>query len=887
MWEGYMKKWVFMFVSVVLLMLSACKDSDEKTYLYRYAVTKDNYDVFFDVEHDDQTVDDVKSIITTFSLLDKNDLAEDIEIEMKVTLHDLFVSYYSPKTKNYTIKFDNKTSFEHKMTYGITEGYEKAEFTSFTGIIHTNTEHDFPSIPTDSESDTNYTKLMDDLSSLDTYESLTVNGLIKIKQYNQTSYTRITMVMDSTDFYVESLINNDTGYIVYEIDGYYYMYEIFRYEYHNYKRLVAIYDDIQDEWEDTSSSTEFSQSWEYTYFEGVYTVKASFESLFEIALGDEDLLGDLLSNMPDEDLIMTIDLRDEDAIKFEITFEIEDVEVDIEMTYVPNIAERIDLSGHTELPAVSPELLMDYTDVAELQEDHIYDGIHPNYYLVNLEQGVYSIELPELMDIKIYDEIGDKVNLVKNPGYAFQNYYQNIYDIDSGEYLIELSSRADQVIVYDFQMAKLDDLYETIVDQNNPEVLTVGTYQLEIEGTRDIVVATFHAPSGGMLVLKPNVQFEGILEIIPPSGYFNHYTLIKQNNDMYLHLEKGTTTFIFLNRLKEESVTFDVSHYGTTQTTVSPLPANYPKDFIISTSTQGMRYSFTLTEESVMHFESIIDPNAPYKNYGINYQLDKLNGSIPISFTSFSMTTHHQVYLPAGSYILRAEGVTSVKIRGHAQAATALEDITIFPDELTSISAFETDSISYMKSFFHYPGKELNILFTLDQMEDVLIAFNWDLEYVLYDNQNKVINFSQLNGHQIFRLPAGSYRIYLPILELGQVYEYKAAINIVHDELVQNDDFIYNYKDPVKLDLDTLYQFDKEFKTDHELITFTLTEAKEIDLVVGQMAFVVLYDSYHQHIKSFYDTTTLNLAPGTYYVVFLYMSTSQPGTKIDFMVRTT
>ena len=866
--------------------ISACtKKEEEVTYLYTYEVTKDNYKTFFDVKHENKTVDDVKTIETTFSLLDENDLAEDIKIEMTVTLYQPFVGYYSPTTKNYTINFNHEISYVHKMTYGITQAFEKAEITSFEGMIKTNTKQDFASIPTDDESDANYEKLMEDLEALDTYTSLTMNALIKVKQNNQTSFTRMNIIIDSEDFYIESLVNNDTGYIVKEIDGYYYMYELFRYEYKNYIRLAAIYEEPLDDWYESSSTTEFDKSWEYTYYDGIYTVKASFMSLFEIALGDDELLDELISEIPDEDLIMTIDLTEENAITMTLTFEIEGVEMTIDMTYVPDVSERIDLSYYTELPVLHPNLLTDYTDLTEIQEDHVFDGINSNYYAVNLEVGTYSIDLPDLLGITIYDSTGQEVFLTENSNYAFQDYYQQIYDLDAGEYIIEISSYANQPIVYDFQMANLTDLYDTIVDMNNPEVITTGIYQLDIEGDKDIVVATFNAPDGGMLVLKPNVRFEGIMEIIPPSGNFNHYTLVQNQNDYYLHLDKGTTTFIFLNREESEQVTFEVNHYGVTQTSVLPLPSNYPNDYIISTSTNGMRYSFTLTEESVMHFESEIDPNAPYASYGISYTIDKMNGAIPQQYASFSMTNHYQVYLPAGTYQLRAMGVTSVKVKGYAQSSTALADITIEPDTVTDLSTFDLDPLSYMKSYYHYPSKALNIHFTLDEMKDILIAFYMDLEYELVDENNTRINYDQLNGHQVFRLPAGSYQIKLPVNPTGQIYEYKVAVSIVTDNLVQTDDFIYNYKDPVLLDFDTIYQLDKEYKADHEVFCFEVTETKTLDIVIGQMAFVVIYNG-QTWIKSMYDTTTITFQPGTYTVVFMYMSSSNIGTKIDFMLRT-
>ncbi|HAX03752.1 MAG: hypothetical protein A2Y45_08465 [Tenericutes bacterium GWC2_34_14] len=773
-----MRKFLFLVAIALLLVLGGCKEKD-KEYAYTYAITQDNYETFLSISHAHWSEGDKKKMTTIIDLKDEDALLEGVSFDMKVHLSNMLWGYKSYVYQDYTLKLDGNMPFTHEMSYSFIDYYEKVVFSNFKGTIKTNTKQDFPSIPTPEESAANYTKLMEDLNALESYTSLTMNTVISVKHALGTEYTRINTVIDSEDYYIEMMVDNETGFIVKMVDDQFLMYEVFRYDNVKYYRLAGVFEEEQEDWEEPENLFGFDESWIYAYEDEVYTVTASIESLLRLSLDDEDILNELLANLPDEDVTMTLDLSG-DMMTLDFKFKIEDITLGINTTYQEGVTKKLNLNLYTKLPANSPWLVDDYTDLTERQIKHLHFDDYNNYYVVNLEDGTYAIELTEdfFLDLKLYDTALNEVNLTPNPGYASQDYYQGIYDIPAGEYFVEVSSEFFVTTDYDLQFHYLSSLYETLPDPENPVEITEGTFDLEIEGKYDIVYATFNAPEGGMLVLAPNQVYSKEFLIFDPQGNEMSSQVFYKNDFMYLSLRPGVTTFLFRNQLGAESVTFTVSHYGSAPYRYEPLPVSYPSDYVVINSYYNLYYTFDLSYTQNVTFQSILDTRIHQSTSGINYQIWRLGTSHYEIYREFRMLDSYSVELPAGSYYLRAYTVASVKIR----ASYEMPHDTSNVDAWTSYGIYSADFAAkpraYMSKYIHYPNQDLNIHFETGKLENVMIAFDSNVDYILYDSLGNVYNSYPQLGFRTFELPKGSY--YIHIEDQGQTSQIGYGLAVVY-----------------------------------------------------------------------------------------------------------
>ena len=771
-----MKKFLFLVAIALLLVLGGCKD---KEYAYTYAINEDNYEVFLSISHAHETEGDTKKMITIVDLKDEDAILEGVSFDMKVHLYNTLWGSKSYNYKDYTLALDSDMPFTHEMTYSFLDTYEKVVLSNFEGTIKTNTKQDFPSIPTPEESAANYTQLMEDLEALETYTSLTMNTVISVKHALGTEYTRINTVIDAEDYYIEMMVDNESGFIVKMVDDQYLMYEVFRYDNVNYYRLAGVFEEEQDDWEEPDHLFGFDESWLYAYEDGVYTITASVESLFRLILDDEEMLNEILHDLPDEDITMTVDLSGESMI-LDFKMKVEDITLGVKTTYQEGVTKRLNLNLYTKLPANSPWLVDDYTDLTERQIKHLYFDGYNNYYVVNLEGGTYAIELTEdfFLDLKMYDTSLNEVTLVPNAGYLDQDYYKGIYDIPAGEYFVEISSDAYFTTDYDLQFHYLSSIYETLPDPENPVEITEGIFNLDVEGKYDIVYATFDAPAGGMLVLQPNQTYSKEFLVYDPQGNQMYSQVTFVNDMMYVYLEPGITTFLFRNQTGPESITFTVSHYGTTPYRYEPLPASYPSDYVVSNSDYNIMYTFELTQTQNVTFQSIIDPRTPRATYGIDYQIWKLGTSHYEIYQSFYMKDSYQISLPAGSYYLRALGMASVKIRASYEVPQDTVNVEAWINYGIYSADFAERPRAYMSKYMQYPNQDLNIHFETGKIENVMIAFDSNVDYVVYDSLGNVYNSEPQLGFRTFELPAGSY--YIHIENQGQTSNVGYGLAVVY-----------------------------------------------------------------------------------------------------------
>lgn len=772
-----MKKWFFLCSMIFLIMLSSCQDSDQT---YSYQLTKDNYLTFFDVEHEHSTEGEAKKITTMFTLKNEKDHADNVRFEMSIHLYHVLFNEYTPIEKAYEITFDEQKSQTHEMTYLSYQTFEQIEFKDISGIIRTNKKQDLPTIPTPEESVKNYQKLVDDMSAIGDQTKFTVMSYITVKQRNQMYSIAVKMVVDVEDFYLETIIDRNTGYIVEKKNDVYMMYELFYYQQHDYMRLFDVFDEKLEDWEDVQGMGDFDPSWQYAYHDGVYTIQADIESILRFSLEDEDMINDLLKSFTSRDVFMTIELKEEE-IKLRTSMTIDEVELTIHSTYKLGVLEKTDTSGYIKLPAQSPCMIEEVTDLSVRQQNHVLFSGYANYYRVNLETGTYAIELDDLYEIKLYDKNMNEVMLVKDPAYDFQDYYQNIYQIEAGEYIVEIDSNQGSIASYDLQFIKLDSLYETIADIDNPVIFTEGVFNLEIEGSYDIVLATFDAPEGGMLVLKPQDTFSKYTMVIRPDGGLSYYDVVYLGDDMYIHLMAGKTTLLFRNPEGREEASFVVEHYGNSPYMNEPIPEVYPRDFVVTTNHLGVRYHFTLTEERSVTFQQIIDPFTPQVTFGIDYQLWVVIDGFEFMYQSFYIINNFQINLPPGHYFLRSLGTVSFKLRAQIEMPEQKEDVDAFVLRDVEIDKVVASPRSFMSVYNQYVGQSLNIHFSTGGNEKVMILFESGVSYVLYDDSGHIYNPNPQLGFGIFELPQGSYRIYVEANDFSDTVKHALAVIYIKD----------------------------------------------------------------------------------------------------------
>jgi len=83
-----------------------------------------------------------------------------------------------------------------------------------------------------------------------------------------------------------------------------------------------------------------------------------------------------------------------------------------------------------------------------------------------------------------------------------------------------------------------------------------------------------------------------------------------------------------------------------------------------------------------------------------------------------------------------------------------------------------------MSKYMQYPNQDLNIHFETGKIENVMIAFDSNVDYVVYDSLGNVYNSEPQLGFRTFELPAGSY--YIHIENQGQTSNVGYGLAVVY-----------------------------------------------------------------------------------------------------------
>lgn len=852
---------------------------------YNYQLHTSNYQDIIEIKTTHLEIEDEQSRIELkIKLMDKSDVAEGIKVDFTlITVSKIFPDS-GPNTRNFKIEFSGTNEYTYIVKYSIFQLYEDLEITNISGIVKSNQDYG-PRNPY--EESKRYREsllseieavLHDDLLKLNIYQSIQTQS----PYYYQNIFSATNIDLES--FYYSTLVNLTDGTIITEKDDKYYIYRYFTDDYQPYLQLVSVMDDLHTVDTDSSPAFDFSDTWFYSYQNGVYKIEAKLGEIIRLAITDESLIDQIFSK---EDLDIKVNMEitvTEERITFKIMYRISQTDVTIKTYYNPNRVDRMDMSSVIKVPMNSPQFITEYTDITQPLTNQAYVSEVPNYYLVHLEGGAYAFSNPDGMLLEFFDTDLKPVPLVKDPRFSFQTRFKNVYNFEAGDYLVKVSSSAVGNFNYSLQLIALDEVYKSVIDISNPILITDTPVEIEIEGYYDYVLALFSANEEGLLFLAGDKPFDGKVYTLESDGSIKDNRVTKNDLGIYVFLYPGENLILFENSYNKEKVIFTPDAHGIRSEKEGILPEEFQSEFLVSRPYEEVYLRFQVTEPSLVNFEAIRDPVfgiAKTREYQI--WMENKYGRLELK-QSFSMIDSKELYLPAGNYAIRVMGLSSIKLKGTITPTPPITEVTAEIPTLNQIALYESNPSMYRKIYDQYPYETLTINFILTETTHLLFGADNYLAFTLMDSNNKTINFTRQDGNQIYVLNAGTYRVFFEKNEEMRNYERSLALIRITDPIVLADENLYRFNDISNLEFGVEYTYTKAYKADSEIGTFTITETSTLRFSTNVYMFYVIVDQQGKTIGSGNESKDFTLEAGTYTVLINYMYDMSVGKSVIFEI---
>jgi len=209
-----------------------------------------------------------------------------------------------------------------------------------------------------------------------------------------------------------------------------------------------------------------------------------------------------------------------------------------------SIIDIYDTSLYYVKKANKPKEALTITDVTKLVTSE--ETANPHYYYIYLEGGQYFVDT-EIKDIRFtfYTKALEKVDV----GNVFQNIHlpkiNKTFTIPEGYYYLKVET--NNLDSYQFKITKLN--YDTEVDFKNPQLLSEGDFNIEIEGAYDIIYLNYYASRPGILYINgkndKNVYIAHLSELtyVEENLDNNHFLIKRGNNYFYIYGDTNVSTY--------------------------------------------------------------------------------------------------------------------------------------------------------------------------------------------------------------------------------------------------------------------------------------------------------------------------------------------------------
>lgn len=894
-----MKIKYFILVISVLFLLMGCKEDVtettptppveteivEETFLYRYQLHMLTYEELIIVETIPiSKLDGEQRIEFKVSLKNPLDFAEDVTFDFKVFTKGVL---FPDQTYEYTFQttYNGRDNHIYIATYPDFRTLYDLQILKVSGYVKSHTSYDI--IDPLEESTRLHKELKKDIDQAfsDNLMKLSLTQVIEMESKYSYQQSVIRTVIDLENFYFSVITDESLGTIILEKNNQFYLYQYFTYEYEPFVQLLAIFDEFSETDVETTQDFFFDEAWFYTYENGIYTIKATLGNLMRVIIDDEETVKNLVGSHENLEVVMEITVTDTN-MTFNLTYKINQTTVKVRNYYRFDVANQIDISTLHHVPMNSPLFITEYTDMTTKLENQLYIQGQANYYVISLDEGLYALEDSNDLTIEFYDATLDLINLELDEHYQFQTRIKNIYHFDQGEYIVKVTYNGYRTFLYSLELVPLSKNYQTIVNIDEPITIEGDNLNIEIEGKYDYVIAEYTNNDEGLLYLGTDIPFQGNVYMIEDDGSFSKARIHTLSHGYLIHLKTGNNVILFENTTKAESISFTIDTYGVRYESGQTLSDTFPDEFVVSRPYEDIYYQFELNTPSMVTFEAILDPiygDNVSRNYQIWSTTNYINQHLVLSF---SMTSFKEIYLPEGKYLIRVMNLASIKLKGSSVPHTPITHVTADVLELESLQAFDQDSFAYLQSYQQYPLSDLTFEITLTEKTHLLVAYTSTRNYTLVDQEGRSVNFSHPSGHQLYVLSSGIYYLSMPKNQNFFMSEVKIGFYRVTDDLVLEDDNLYDYQNIESLALNTVYNFEKTYRADHEYVSFTLEERTAITLSMNMQMFAVIYGSQRNYLTATYSTVSLTLDAGTYYLLLIYMSTASSGYKVTVSINT-
>lgn len=872
-----MKKYLWL---LLCLFLVGCKDKkDEKedthaeaTYLYDYALSINTYESLMDIKTNYLSVENnTKHFEYVFKTNETDEVFENvtvtIQIKTKITYIDIGDQY---ETQEYETTFSGK-NHSYIIEYPETHLLYDYQIISITGNVKTNKV--YTNIEEMAESNKTYLSLKNSIDGLNQTGStkMSIKQQMIISNGYQSETTLLETNIDTENFYFSSIVNGETGAVILFEDGEYNLYTYLNTEFGRYLQLEdSFQNDDQIDLSETETNFKFDPSWQYTYREGVYTIKATLEDIIKLSVSDPSLVNQLIGGYNYTIVSMKLEIKDL-SMTMDISYEISSIKITLKTEYLFNSVSKINLEDVKHTASIKANLLKTKTDLSLGVTNELYIPSYKYYYLVDFKEGVYALEKDFLLNLTLYDTNYSEVILTKPESYANLDRHPNLYQIEEGTYIVEVWYYTSEIGFYDLKFNPLSETYNDLIDLNNPLVQEDAIVTVDIEGKYDMVIYEFDSIHGASLTIESDDLISQQIDIYEYDT-LRDYKIFK--NTMYLYtifLNEGKNYLVFSSE-KSSSQTYRITYFAHHPKN-GLLPNEYDEDYTYSSFQNKLTYDFEITEPSVVTFSEILHESSDPEV--IFYKLSKKIGNPYIAFTSVKAGNSQKVYLNTGIYQVTVNGDALIKLKGTIESMNAIYDYE------ASISSIDQLSISTLIDkdtypiYTQYPFGEQTITFTIDEAKDILIdsyAFGYDYNYVLLDSNGKRLNYPNQRSFAVYHLKAGTYYIKPNRIATSNMVDIQVLIAEVLDETIKADEAPFDPYMPNWINVGDSISVINNFKGDVELFQFSVTSQSYV-LIESTNAYCFVYDESGNRITESYDDT-YRLTTGNYIVLLQYQDYS-------------
>jgi hypothetical protein len=836
------------------LELYAYWEENPIDYTYTYQLNMKNYEEHLSFSHNIIDTDDweTKIVEIEMKLLDEVAALDDVSITFRINFLSPITGNIVDKDVTHTFMMDEPLVFQEE--YPSLNTFSSISIINIRGDIHTQTSHEIDY----EESQRIKEELEDKLSYFNDEQELTQTMRIFVDNNGYQSLSVNTLKFRESPYYLSS-VSEGQGIIIRDTEKGYEMIEFGVVEDIPYYRLLSRFDALDDAITTEVEILNIKDSYFYSYEDGKYVISADTEILFN-DLFEEEVRDSLLEMYNDDLTHVYINIK-ENIITLEIKLESYSGYIEMKITYSFQSISEDDLSNSKEMPPFDPNMISYKTDVSTTQENQLFVSGHTNYYMVDLEDSLYALEIDSKYDINFYDLSFNQVNFSKSDNPLYETY--DLYEVEAGTYIVGVSSSLNINGLYDFRLFPLND-YETLIDFDDPEEMTSPSYLLNIEGRYDYVLSSIISEKGGLLVLSADEPIDIIIHRFNHLNDVNKILFDTDQNQLLIQLNPGENKFLF-SSFHEKTIDFDVNIQGVSWQEDMTLTENYQPDYITGLPGQAPVFSFDHEEDGYAVFDMMLNDLYDFSSNGFYAQIWKENtyGTSEI-YTSFNIYSDQtKVYLKAGTYDLRILPILSYKIKYSYEMPNDMSDEVVSKQVVDDFESYvySADEDDF-DTFNHYPGTDKTLIFTIEEASYVYVHTNYSPSYILEDELGNILNKYEQNDVMTYLQP-GTYYIKYKDHGYLNVRRVNVKVLIIEDEKVQADDsFIHQIS---QVNTNTSFEVKNDYRHDSDYYEFTITEDSTVTINVFRSLWFVIYQMDGSFIRSESGTSVdLTLEAGTY-----------------------